>query len=827
MRDRLGVSSFPPAHGQRTITAAAAVLAAALIGFGVVLWIAANWDALSKFGQFALVGAVIVGVSGVAAWSWPARVPALLVALLATGALLALFGQTYQTGADPWQLFALWAALTLPACLASRHDVTWTAWVMVAFTALSLWLVQSSGTFRPAGTAPMLSAWAAALAVTAVLGPWAAQVLAHLRGATPWAYRLAVLLSCALIVQGALVDLLVWPNGTFTVYLCAVLVLGVVVAGLANAKPLDLPAVGFVALALDVVLIGGVARLFLRSTGGEIASFLVIGVAAALIVAVSATALMRLMRTRDAERAQVDTIVPISTWPITVLSGVGAVFAAIPLGLFYSALFGSLLTTSIGAYLVGGLTFAGALVLLNASRPSGFGQQFGFIGLVLGGSLLGLGLYRDLSFGGASLVLAVGLTGTALICTVAWVRAGLGGAAALVAAASLTALSSQFPPSLAAIRMSVIVVMLAGIAALRFCPRLVQPAGLTDRGSFVPGWFIAGLLGLIAAAGPTFLLGGAAGMRGGWSGGDVAQATGSGTMAMLMSLACCVLAVAVVMRKQPAAGSSVGSALSVVICILAVLAPTFGPAILATSIAWSVGRASLAGFAAFTVLWTFGSVYYWLGWPLVHKAYLMVALGLGLAAVCSASSRAVLSARSGWLGATSESPAAAAPSAADARLAAALIALGALSTAASVGTGIWQNEAIVNHGRPLYLALAPVDPRSLMQGDYMALRFALPHAVATEPAGGGGLQALVTLDARGVGTIRDVVPGLPTALEADQILLNLTWKRGQWIIATDAFYFKEGTGQRYEQAKFGEFRFSGRGRPILVGLATADLQRIK
>ena len=41
-------------------------------------------------------------------------VPMGLLAMLGMGALFAYFGQTYQTGADPWQLFALWAALSLP-----------------------------------------------------------------------------------------------------------------------------------------------------------------------------------------------------------------------------------------------------------------------------------------------------------------------------------------------------------------------------------------------------------------------------------------------------------------------------------------------------------------------------------------------------------------------------------------------------------------------------------------------------------------------------------------------------------------------------------------
>lgn len=59
--------------------------------------------------------------------------------------MFAFFGQTYQTGTDPWQLFALWAALTLTLCLGVRHSVLWMAWVMVALTAAELYAqVQTS-----------------------------------------------------------------------------------------------------------------------------------------------------------------------------------------------------------------------------------------------------------------------------------------------------------------------------------------------------------------------------------------------------------------------------------------------------------------------------------------------------------------------------------------------------------------------------------------------------------------------------------------------------------------------------------------------------------
>lgn len=54
------------------------------------------------------------------------------------GSLLALVGQTYQTGADIWELFAPWAALITP--LAGRSGAVWGLWaVLLNLTAARLW----------------------------------------------------------------------------------------------------------------------------------------------------------------------------------------------------------------------------------------------------------------------------------------------------------------------------------------------------------------------------------------------------------------------------------------------------------------------------------------------------------------------------------------------------------------------------------------------------------------------------------------------------------------------------------------------------------------
>jgi uncharacterized membrane protein len=111
------------------------------IGAGVVFLVAANWRELALLGRFGLVEAVFVASVGVALWRPPPHIAgraALVLATLLAGALLALFGQAYQTGADIYELFAAWAVLTLPFALAGGSGASWAVWWGIVNVALAL-----------------------------------------------------------------------------------------------------------------------------------------------------------------------------------------------------------------------------------------------------------------------------------------------------------------------------------------------------------------------------------------------------------------------------------------------------------------------------------------------------------------------------------------------------------------------------------------------------------------------------------------------------------------------------------------------------------------
>jgi uncharacterized membrane protein len=112
------------------------------VAAGVVFFIAANWQDLGVAGRFALVQGILVVSGAVAFWKPPPDARgrhALLMAFLATGALLALFGQTYQTGADVYELFLTWAVLALPFLVAAQSAAVCAAWLVVLNVALLLY----------------------------------------------------------------------------------------------------------------------------------------------------------------------------------------------------------------------------------------------------------------------------------------------------------------------------------------------------------------------------------------------------------------------------------------------------------------------------------------------------------------------------------------------------------------------------------------------------------------------------------------------------------------------------------------------------------------
>lgn len=153
-----------------------------------------------------------------------------------------------------------------------------------------------------------------------------------------------------------------------------------------------------------------------------------------------------------------------------------------------------------------------------------------------------------------------------------------------------------------------------------------------------------------------------------------------------------------------------------------------------------------------------------------------------------------------------------------------LIALGALAIAALFGNQIRALENIRHTGQTVLLELRPVDPRALMMGDFMALRYRAEFPADLPPDYPPAGQFVLTLGENAVGTFSRIDNG--TALSAGEIKINYIRQRRRVTFGAPRYYFQNGTAEDYEAARYGIFKIAPSGRAILVALADKDFKKI-
>ncbi|ANB69148.1 hypothetical protein A6033_11585 [Aeromonas veronii] len=154
--------------------------------------------------------------------------------------------------------------------------------------------------------------------------------------------------------------------------------------------------------------------------------------------------------------------------------------------------------------------------------------------------------------------------------------------------------------------------------------------------------------------------------------------------------------------------------------------------------------------------------------------------------------------------------------------------LSGLAILAGVNATVWRYEHAMSSGEVVLLRLAPVDPRSLMQGDYMRLNYEIARELTSRDGqttqNKGSDTLVIRLDAHQVATL--VADGKPDRLASDERLLQVHQSERQWQIGPDAYFFEEGSGEQYEAARYGEFRLQADGKTLLVGLRDEAYQPI-
>jgi uncharacterized membrane-anchored protein/uncharacterized membrane protein len=826
-------------------------LAVLLLASGLVTWIAANWENWGHVAKFALAQGAVLVSAGLAllfrrrsgGWGHDLGVPAALTGLaaVATGGLLALIGQTYQTGADPWQLFALWTVLIIPWVFTVRSVFLSVLWLVLINTALYLWIdVARLGWFGRSYTTQTLLA----LAVNALLllaaetiwrarhDPWrivprvAAIAVGFFIGAQVMEGNFLLGLVLFLVLYGIYhyrrPDLLIMSLASFGAY------------GSLSMLIIEYAADAFLLIVVVIVGLGlGLLRFLQqqvvqwRRTHGREAAATQASVNAAMAASPAASTAENLANAQASVQADAQDSDEHHPWYLRVIK------------LFLYLL----LPLIILLYLA---------VSLDLSLEA--------LG-VLGGIMA---LVSPLLFAKAHTVSSRDLVGGWVACAV------------LLLSVPVVDMRYPWPHEVSAMIAVVISTLLYRLAKGQFVLRMLlviwalaaieflMIERLFDRWTMMPYWvlempaafmfFAALLLGHLYLRGerkphfwlPLF-----------WSLLLASQIhlVSAGTLFYSMpfwdesrpylTVAGFLLAMAPLAilafywrgwRGQPLV---YGIALLGMAALCAVWTP-YPPVALALSwilVAYAWRYLSLLAVAVAMGLFCLWRLYYILNISLLDKAELLLATGVGCLVFA-------------YLGQLSrkKTGAVAAPQQAPKGMVASVL-LGTVLVLGVANVAIVQKERILSDGQTVLLELAPVDPRSLMQGDYMSLNFALsqnlsalswglPKDVLAKMDAQQWVVVAVKLDENKVAQLKGVYLEQdgqerlwseegPVAEPSDVMRLRMRRHRSNWTPGTDAWFFAEGSADRFDAARYGEFAVVEGGQSLLRAMLDEDRKEIK
>lgn len=144
---------------------------------------------------------------------------------------------------------------------------------------------------------------------------------------------------------------------------------------------------------------------------------------------------------------------------------------------------------------------------------------------------------------------------------------------------------------------------------------------------------------------------------------------------------------------------------------------------------------------------------------------------------------------------------------------------------------IAQKRAVIAAGQILLLELRPADPRSLLQGEYMALALAdaaMPAAAVIEGLPYRG-TVILALDENRVGRYARLDDGSPPQDREMRVQYRRheDWRGDRLDYGAQSFFFQSGDAERYERARFAMLRVAEDGSTVLTELAGEDRVAIK
>ena len=141
----------------------------------------------------------------------------------------------------------------------------------------------------------------------------------------------------------------------------------------------------------------------------------------------------------------------------------------------------------------------------------------------------------------------------------------------------------------------------------------------------------------------------------------------------------------------------------------------------------------------------------------------------------------------------------------------------------SINGLIYQKQQVLAEGTTILLQLMPLDPRSLMQGDYMHLQYKMARDIELSSMEDHRGKLVVTLDQQQRATFKRLYQQ-KIPLQPNEHLLVFHRRGTQIYIGAETFFFQEGLARQYDKARYGELKVDKTGKSVLVGLRDEQLK---
>jgi uncharacterized membrane-anchored protein len=143
-----------------------------------------------------------------------------------------------------------------------------------------------------------------------------------------------------------------------------------------------------------------------------------------------------------------------------------------------------------------------------------------------------------------------------------------------------------------------------------------------------------------------------------------------------------------------------------------------------------------------------------------------------------------------------------------------------------INHSISTKEGLLQNGQLVLLELAPVDPRSLMQGDYMQLNYAIASNNINEETLNKRGFIIVQIDEQNVAQRVRIQPSVTPILSGESVINYTLGQYGGINIGAESFFFEEGQASKFDKAKYGGIRIDIEGHSLLEGLYDKDKKKI-